>query len=349
VKEAEIFLEDASRLPPSPVKVPVRRLSFPFPGGFEQQNIFNNYQQPTDDYVHAGLDILQPPGTEVRAVDEGWVTVIATNYPEWKTHHLFVVSPDPGASVGWCYTHLDPDAFTFRLGDRITRGQVLGKVVDFYVGEHKGADHLHLHYVRVDRLRERGADLTSLVDPLLFFDWEDTEAPVVHGPLRFVRAGTLDELPFAPDGPRTLSGEVDVIAGISDVARPGQGCNWMVPVVTLEITGKDVAPWRKLVLDQRGEIAQPRAAPALYVKGSDGRRWLEQEPPFPPIHLVVATHSDGDGVLEEADALQTWNTAEQDARGERRFPDGLYEVRIRTWDLKGNLGQRAETVRVENR
>ena len=42
-----------------------QRLPFPFPGSFRDQNVFNNYQQPTDGYVHAALDIMQDAGTEV--------------------------------------------------------------------------------------------------------------------------------------------------------------------------------------------------------------------------------------------------------------------------------------------
>ena len=347
-KEPEVFLDDASRPPPPASSIEIRRLPFPFPGDFAAQNVFNNYQQPTDDYVHAGLDILQPPGTEVRAVDHGWVAVIATNYPEWKTHHFFVVTAKKDGNEGWCYTHLDPDSYTFRVGDEIRRGQVLGKVVDFYVGKNKGADHLHLHYVRFEKKADGQVDTTSLVDPLLFFDWKDTEAPVVQEPIRFVRAGTTEVFAAKEDAVPVVSGDVDVICGITDVPAGGAGCNWMVPVVTIEIRGPGAAPWRKLVLDQRGEIAHPRAAPALYLKSADAKPWLENVPAFPPVHFLVATHTDGDGAIEPADALQTWGTAELRADGKRRFPDGVYEVTIRAFDLKGNRGERTAKLYVAN-
>jgi len=348
VKEAEIFLEDASRPPPHDSKVEIRRLPFPFPGEFADQNVFNNYQQPTDDYVHAGLDILQEPGTEVRAVDGGWVAVIATNYPEWKTHHFFVVTKKKDGDEGWCYTHLDPDSYTFKVGDEIRRGQVIGKVVDFYVGKNKGANHLHLNYVKFTRKSDGTVDTTSLVDPLLFFDWKDAEAPVVVDPIRFVRASTTQTFAAKDDGVPVVSGDVDVIAGITDVPSRGAGCNWMVPLVTIEIRAKAVPPWRKLVLDQRGAVEQPRAAPALYVKSADAKAWLEGVPAFPPVHFVIATHTDGDGAIEPADALQTWRTGETLPDGKRRFPNGVYEVAIRAWDLKGNRGERTARVRVEN-
>lgn len=354
VKEKEIFLADATKPPPSPVKVRLERLPFPFKGGFKDQNVFNNYEQPTDAYVHAGLDIMQPPGTEVSAVADGWVALVYTNYPEWKTHHLFIVTTekegkDKNSGEGWCYTHVDPDSYTFEIGERIHKGDVLGRVVDFYVGANKGADHLHLHYVRFTRDAKGKVDFASLVDPLLFFDYEDTEKPVIHEPIRFVRAGTLDEFAADKDGIATVSGDVDVIAGISDFAYAGQGCNWMVPVVTIEIQGGKSKPWRKLVMDQRGEVGDAAAATALYVKYEAKQRWLKDVPAFPPIHFVFATHTDGDGMLEKADALQTWSTAERDERGERRFPDGVYQVTLRAFDLKENKAERTVKVRVENR
>jgi hypothetical protein len=349
VKEKETFLEDASNPPPSPVRVAIKKLPFPFPGGFADQNVFNNYQQPTDDYVHAGLDILQPPGTEVHAVQGCWVAAIATNYPDWKTHHFFIVTPQKDGETGWCYTHVDPDTYTFQVGDEIRSGQVLGKVVDFYVGKNKGADHLHLHYVRFERKEDGTVDTTSLVDPLLFFDWKDTEPPVIADPIRFLRAGTNQEFLTKDRIPPKVSGDVDVLVGISDTGIPDEACNWMVPVVTIEIRGQDSPPWRKLVLDQRGEIAQPRAAPALYVKSADAARWLQGAPAFPPVHLLVATHTDGDGAIEPADALQAWRTDEITVEGQRRFPDGLYDVTIRAWDLQGNRAERTTKVRVENR
>jgi len=347
-REAEILLEDASVLPPSPLRVEVKRLPWPFAGEFERQNLFNNYQQPTDGYVHGGLDIMNPAGSEVRAVDSGWVALVSTNYPEWTTHHFFVVAEEKNGARGWCYTHLDPATFTFAIGDRIERGAVLGKLVDFKLGANEGADHLHLNYVQFAKKTDGRYDTNPLVDPLSFFEREDRVAPTIDPTLRFVRAGKLEEFGAEREGLPLVSGKVDVIAGIGDVPRPKAGCNWMAAVVTLEIRGEVAAPWRKLVLDQRGEIGDPTAASALYVKHADKQRWLAGRPAFPPLHFVIATHSDGDGRLEAADSLHAWETAARDERGAARFPNGIYEVTIRAFDLAGNRSERTVKVRVGN-
>lgn len=347
-KEAELLLEDASSLPPSPVRVAVNRLPSPFAGAFEEQNVFNNYQQPTDGYVHAGLDIMNPVGSEVHAVDAGWVAFVSTNYPEWTTHHFFVVASEKAGDRGWCYTHLDPKSFDFEVGDRIERGELLGKLVDFKVGANEGADHLHLNYVRFAKKEDGTYDTIPLIDPLAFFAREDRVAPTIDPTLRFVRAGTLKEFEADAGGVCTVSGKVDVIAGIGDVPRQGVACNWMAAVVTLEIRGENSAPWRKLVLDQRGEIGDPTAAGALYVKYTAKQRWLTDRPAFPPLHFVIATHSDGDGLLEAADALHCWATDARDEHGAARFPNGIYEVTIRAFDLAGNRAERTAKVQVDN-
>jgi hypothetical protein len=323
-------------------------LPSPFAGEFAKQNLFNNYQQPTDGYVHAGLDIMNPAGTEVRAVDAGYIACVATNYPEWTTHHFFVVADQRGGSQGWCYTHLDPDTFTFQVGDRIQRGQVLGKLVNFKIGALDGNDHLHLSYVRFDQQPGGTVELVPLLDPLHFFERPDSVAPTIDPRLRFVKAGKLQEFDADSEQLSTVSGRVDVIAGISDSPGPEVGCNWMAAVVTLEIRGEKAAPWRKLVLDQRGEIGDPTAASALYVKHADKQRWLVGRPAYPVQHFVIATHSDGDGRLEAADALHCWATDARNADGTPRFPNGVYSVTVRAFDLAGNKAECTNKVLVKN-
>jgi hypothetical protein len=63
---------------------------------------------------------------------------------------------------------------------------------------------------------------------------------------------------------------------------------------------------------------------------------------------VIATHSDGDGRLEAADALHAWETTARDEHGAARFPNGIYEVTIRAFDLAGNRSERTAKVRVAN-
>ncbi len=349
-KQREVFLDDASKPPPFQPPVRIRRLPWPFPGGMKDMNIWNNYQQATDTYIHGGLDFLQPMGTECRAVDDGYVAVISTNYPQWRTHYFFIVASERGGDEGWCYVHLDKDTYTFKEGDRIRRGQVLAKVVDFSKQQNgRGNHHLHLHYVRFKKKADGKVEVQSLIDPALFFDWKDSQPPRIVDPLRFVRKGTLDEFPKNEDGNAVVSGKVEIIAGISDNAYKGQMCNWMAPVVTLEIEGAGARPWRKLGLDQRGPVDEKDkfTAPALYLSYKEGEKWRKGLPWTGGVHFVKVTSTDGDGIVEASDQLQSWDTAARNS-GNPRFPNGLYSVTVRAWDLKGNQATRTATVRVAN-
>ena len=351
----EVLLDDATAFPPPEVDVRVRRARFPFPGEFTDQRLFNNYSQPLATYLHGGLDLMHPAGTPVRAVARGTVAAVATNYPDWTTHHFFIVTPEKGGDEGWCYTHVDPASYTFEVGDRVRAGEVLGKLVDFSVGENDGADHLHLHYVRFTKKEDGTVDVVSLFDPLLALEHEDRIAPRIHELVQFV---TDRGRVIAPDseGRVTVRGNVDIRAAFADrIGREKKSAAMggiFVARITLEVRGEgelaEHPPWRKLVFDGRGALEHPRAAPAFVVPRDASGAWREGTPPFPIFFPVVVTHSDGDGVVEPIDADHRWRTASLTAGGERRFPDGEYTVTIRAWDLAGNRAERAVRVVVEN-
>ncbi|UCH36283.1 MAG: HEAT repeat domain-containing protein [Armatimonadota bacterium] len=348
-KEQEILLRDAAQPPPLRVATPEKRLPWPFPGDFRAQNVFNNYQQPTDEYIHGGLDFIQPAGTPVSAVDSGYVAAVATNYPDWgKTHCFFIVTPQKDGSEGWCYTHADPGTYTFKAGDYVEQGQRLGAVVKFSVGDKPGVDHLHLHYVRFERTAEGKVETTSLLDPLLFFEYEDALAPLILEPFHFVRDGTLEEFPAGAGGRAVVSGKVDVIVGMADGATD-TGCNWGVPVVTFAITGPVRYALQKLALDQRGKLADAKQTRPLYLSYEEKKRFLENPDGFPRYHFLRITKSDGDGIIEPADALHSWDTTARGEDGKRIWPDGEYTVTVHAWDLAGNGASAECTVRVENR
>jgi murein DD-endopeptidase MepM/ murein hydrolase activator NlpD len=344
LSRGDVQLDDATTLPELRLGCEVRRLPWPFPGTFREQNLFNNYQQPTDSYLHAGLDLLHEKGSEVRAVDDGWVRLIETNYPQWKTHHYFVITPTEDGDQGFVYVHVDPDSYRFSRGDRVRKGQVLGKLVDFSVGANDGVDHLHLDYVELVPGADGQLELVDLADPLLFFDAPDEVPPRIEETLRFVRDGSLAEFARDDAGVASVSGRVDVIAGLSDRGWVGQSCNWGVPVVTLEIRAEHAQPWRKLVCDLRGPVGDERASGSLFVRSKDSSGWGASH----GVHWMVLTNTDGDGRIQRDDRRYCWNTRSRTASGAARFPDGEYEVIVRAWDLAGGPAERSCKVRVRN-
>ncbi len=55
----------------------------------------------------------------------------------------------------------------------------------------------------------------AVCDPLYFFDWKDTEPPIIQ-PLVFVPESSSNDSPPTETGLVTVSGRVDILAAIAD-------------------------------------------------------------------------------------------------------------------------------------
>ena len=331
--------------PPGPKRPVAKPLPWPFPGDFKAQNIFNNYQTALDEYIHCGLDFIHPAGTPVTAVGPGYVAAIYTNYPQWTTHSFFVVTPKKGGNRGWCYTHLDPRTFTFKEGDSIQQGQLLGKLVKFSVGDKPGVDHLHLHYVTFTKDASGKVNVHSLLDPLCFFDWKDTEPPAFR-PLWFVPEGATRQFQADSSGVVTVNGKVDVLAAITDSAYPGQMAYLGVPVVMLSISD-GTHTMQKLVVDHRGDVGDEKQTRPLYLSHEEKKEFINPDS-FPHYQVLRVTKTDGNGKITSRDATECWDTTARDSGGKPLWPDGRYSVNVYAWDIGGNRAAVGATVQVKN-
>ena len=325
--------------PPGPAKPVAKPLPWPFPGDHKAQKIYNNYQQATDRYIHAALDFLHKAGTPVTAVAPGYVAAIFTNYPKSNTLHCFIVTPEKDGNRGWCYVHLDPSTFTFKEGDFISQGQVLGKLVDF-----SGVDHLHLHYVSFTREASGKVEVRSILDPLYFFDWEDTIPPSFQ-PLRFMLEGTMQQFQADSSGVITVQGKVDILAAITDSAYPGHRCNLGVPVVMLSISD-GTHTMQKLVLDHRGDVGESRRTKPLYLTHEEKKAFLTSS--YPCYHILLVAKTDGDGKIGPEDAKECWDTTAKGPDGKPLWPDGEYSVNVYAWDISGNRAVVGAIAQVRN-
>ena len=330
--------------PPGPAKPVAKPLPWPFPGDSEAQNIFNNYQTMTDQYIHCGLDFIHPAGTPVTAVGPGYVSAIWSHEPH--TGDFFIVTPKKGGNRGWCYTHMDPKTFTFKEGDLINEGQQLGSLVKFSVDGKPGMDHLHLHYVSFTKNASGQVIPHALLDPLYFFDWQDTEAPALL-PLWFVTEGTTRPFEADSSGVMTVNGKVDILAAISDSAYPGQESFLGVPVVMLSISD-GTHTTQKLVLDQRGDVGDEKQVKPLYLTREESRAMTNPDSFFPYYQVLRVTKTDGDGKIEPEDAKECWDTTALDKAGKPLWPNGQYSVNVYAWDLLGNQGIAGAIVQVKN-
>lgn len=323
-------------------------LSWPFPGNFEAQRIFNNYQEPMNFRLHAGLDFAHPAGTTVKAVSDGWVYAIDTYYPEWDSHYFVVLTTQPLGKEGWCYTHLDPHSILFQPGDYVKAGQDLGKLSDFSNGAEDGPDHLHLSYVRTSKTRRGKTGLLPIQDPLTHFDWKDEKAPIFSNQIYFTSSDGRKHFQAENGGLPIVSGKVDIVFGIYDAAPGFSQHNWMVPEITLEIHSPSQTTWKQLVLNQRGRLGELNAARSLYLAPEQIPEHFKAEANWAQMYFVVGTHTDNDGLVEAEDALHCWDTAARSSFGNPQFPDGVYRIRIEAVDLKGNRSNLEQQVRVAN-
>lgn len=328
-------------------------------------NNFGLYQgggDPNTVYLHDALDIGLPNGTPIFAVAAG---TVRSNIGGNEFYRTLLIEDADRPGWGWGYTHIYH--FTVEPGDPVLPGTPLGRV------NFAGLEHIHLSRVR---LRPGGtwynyADLIT-VQPDTFFVYHDTEPPVFEGAFRYVRNQTDSAFVApSPDGPVTVSGDVDIVVGLRD---PGEWARspepWAGPIpygdrnapnrVEYDIAGDDGIILSAVAFDMsrlelpRGTSPAARAAQTLTLF-----QYYEAVEPAPPpvgnynrkFNYYVITNSDGldrDRVLDPADRAHAWDTAAVGDDGEPVFPDGEYVVTVRAYDFKGNMASRSEVVRVAN-
>lgn len=333
-------------VPPAGPKPPVSKpLPWPFAGDQKAQNIFNNYQQATDTYIHCGLDFIHPAGTPVKAVGAGYVAAIYTNYPEWNTHYFFIVTPVKGGKKGWCYTHIDPRTYTFKVGDYIRRGQNLGSLVDFSLGKEPGVAHLHLQYASFTKDSSGKVTLHNLLDPLYFFDWKDTVPPTFK-PLIFVSEGSTRQFDADDSGVASVNGKIDILAAIADSGYPEHMGNIGTPVVMYSISDGTHTKQR-LVLDHRGDVGNEMLTKPLYLTYEEKKVFFNPDG-FPRYQMLRVTKTDGDGLITSRDASECWDTTGRDSTGNALWPNGVYSVNVYAWDIAGNRSVVGARVKVNN-
>jgi murein DD-endopeptidase MepM/ murein hydrolase activator NlpD len=134
--------------------------------------------------VHVGIDIGAPVGTKVHAFEDGIVHSVGYNAAVGDYGHVIVIEhviPSPangadGAKLYALYGHLAKSVLDNKVGDRISKGQVIGHIGN--TDENGGWTGTHLHFqVAVNppemehdmpgtvRLVDRNIALLEYVDP----------------------------------------------------------------------------------------------------------------------------------------------------------------------------------------
>lgn len=288
----------------------------PYPVGFGYGDF---HMQGCNGWFHTGIDIVTPPGEKVYAVADGCVT-----------HRLKADSDTGGAYIidgrgpggrGYGYWHLRGDSMKVDVGDRVVKGQELGEV---WFTDGGGFHHLHLMLTRCKAdspWYQHRADGNPLIRLKPGFD---------SGPPVFKKADAAGDRSFlfleqdtrTKLDPAKLEGKVDIVALIYDRFSPDGSDSKHIAPHSVRFTirhcqsGKDVLKRHSFTL--KGPIEPGKEFTRVVYDCKEPAKscgWYDCKEFY-----CVVTNTDGDGVIEDSDYDECWDTTKPD------FPDGDYEI-----------------------
>ncbi len=305
-------------------------------------NTYGEYQNYGTPYLHPGHDIMGDPNQPVFAVADGVVKAVLTTSGEW---HWRVATGEPGSgtSRGYLYAHIDEPTIAVSVGDVVVTGQYLGDLVPWPI-----YDFTHLHFAEIED-----------TGPQWFGDWlcsgnahiytenqTETEPPVFEQAIESGLFAFCDNQSSNYQDPNSLTGEVDIIVRVGDRIAS----DWLCTVQELRYTIYPVGLPEYPVVDDKlsvrfdmaldtyqGGPIDPFLVELLYKQDETCQTYGDYERrEF--YHII--TNSSGDGVYEESDLWEAWDTT--------LLPDGEYIVRVTAYDVAGNATTDAMTVRTAN-
>ncbi|MDE1874579.1 MAG: peptidoglycan DD-metalloendopeptidase family protein [Patescibacteria group bacterium] len=134
-------------------------LDFSFGGWMEDRSTLwkGSYLERENSFIHLGIDINVPPGTEIAASFDATVAKVDDDYPEQGGWGPRVILKHATKPIYLIHAHLDRD-IRCEVGDALKRGQIFARVG---TPPHNGNwfPHLHLqtiskdHYDRLEKER----------------------------------------------------------------------------------------------------------------------------------------------------------------------------------------------------
>lgn len=299
-------------------------------------NNWGNYQNyGGSGYFHNGIDIITPGrhNAPVVAIAPGWVKGWGTIQAEY--HWRLAVCDSgldyAGRAPGWLYAHIDPERSHRNLGDEIREGDTIGYLVYWEV---EGFD--HIHFARISDTGSTWQRFPSVTwwfieNPLLLLlPSSDLLAPV------FEDARTGQRFAFCRNNtstyltPSALTGDVDIVARIHDKTGYTTGdptwdklAPFRIEHMIRRADGLVVRPWT-LSLEFSNSLVSNLVSVVYKYDGTCRSRGDYDRREY----FFIVTNTDGDSVIESADANGTWNTAQ--------VGDGNYWVIVRASDHVGN-------------
>lgn len=301
-------------------------IAWPFEPVDSAQPIGNSYGEYQyyggTPYLHPGIDIMHPAGSQVFAVKSGWVKAVLTTAADYHWRVAIGDSPSADSCDGWLYAHLDRNTIMVDVGEYVDSGQYLGNIVSWPTsGFH------HLHFAKI-----RGAGTTWSSDWLFvenplneLVNADDFTSPyfIEIDPISPFRFCFDNSNTFIPVG-EAVSGDVDIIARAHDlVGHP----TWVVTPYAMgyEIYSDSVqlGPFTSFVF--RGRLSWEDAQGAVFKSappcGSAGDYYNRD-------FYEIITNHDLDSLPELGDTSGAWRTG--------LVPNDTYTVKVWARDRYGN-------------
>jgi len=176
------------------------------------RNGYAQVQEWAHVYLHPGVDLFSPAGTEVCAVADGVVRAILTTGDDqyWR----IAIERFDVQGEGYLYAHLNPASFVFEIGDTVSAGDLIGTLYPAW------GFSPHCHFVRItpNEPGQWNGVWWTVDNPLVdIINMTDSYPPVFEN--------SIDNDLFAfrtPAGeyldPLDLQGEIDIISKVVDYA-----------------------------------------------------------------------------------------------------------------------------------
>lgn len=299
-------------------------------------------------YFHDGLDIMLDNGTEIYAIESGYVKSLKEDP---SGGGCINIGDTPGESPGYGWEYAHTGNFRVNVGDYVYKGDLIAEVVT--------REHVHLSRIRV--MHGSWADKRNLdyLQPLTYFVFKDTIPPELITPFFYFH--NESDVYFERRNPTVVSGEVDIVVPMRDLADcmlRSSLRRWCVGRIEYEIKSvknQKVYNWKSfdftkiIFADWPGEmydervlaIYKPDYLPILKNSGIDSRNFA----------FYIVTNMEGSKECCDSYELyreNAWNTAALDEDGMPLFPDGDYIITVKAIDIAGNSASASDVVRVRN-
>ncbi|MDM7914289.1 MAG: FlgD immunoglobulin-like domain containing protein [Candidatus Eisenbacteria bacterium] len=294
-------------------------------------------------YPHPGIDVFGSPGQAVYAVRRGVVKAVLTTGGDWYWRIAIADTALTSTVPGYLYAHIERNSIAVTVGQQVELGQYLGNLAEW-----PNYEFTHCHFTRIE---DSGAtwdgNWLSVHNPHMDITQQSETEPPVFEPAR-----GNDLLAFCANqtssyqSPTSLHGAVDIIAHVGDRIETHYVCSVQELWYTIYPLGMPEYPVVDNKLAQRFDMTcdtygsgQLDAMLIGLIYKDDSVCNTQGDYDYREFFHVL-TNSDGDGIYEQSDGNESWDTT--------TLPDRQWVIRVTAIDARGNTAVDSMVVTTAN-